>query len=309
MFTGLGVIKEIDPLIYLEQQYQNNITDEFVEPLLFNETYKMSNDDSVFFINFRPDRAIQISLAMNDPEFNQFERAWTPHFFLCMTPYVPDELTLPILFDKEKIEGCFSEYLSKLGLHQFKIAETEKYAHITFFFNGGRKEPFENETQTLIPSPKEVATYDQKPEMSAPQVTEKLLAALDDEKYSFYLVNYANSDMVGHTGNYDAAVKAIETLDHTVGELAKKCLDNDIALVITADHGNSDRMVYENGEPHTSHTNAPVPFSIIHPKLEGQKLELNLSDEERALKDVIPTLVYMMDLPKSNSFTGKQIFN
>lgn len=306
MFTGKGLTKSIDPLSYLEKQYQSKITDEFIEPILFDEHFKMQKEDSVFFLNFRPDRAIQISLAMNDPEFSHFQRDWMPGHFLCMTPYIAEEVELPILFDKEKIEGTFSDYLSKLGHHQYKIAETEKYAHITFFFNGGRKDPFPGEIQTLVPSPKEVATYDQKPEMSALQVTDKLLSALDEEQYKFYLVNYANSDMVGHTGKYEAAVKAIETLDDCVGRLAAKCLENNITMIITADHGNSDQMVYDNGDPHTSHTNAPVPFVVIHPDLKGSSLTTNGKDP--ALKDVVPTLVKIMGLPASENFTGESVF-
>lgn len=218
-----------------------------------------------------------------------------------MTPYVPDELDLPILFDKEKVQGGLAQYLSRLGKKQFKIAETEKYAHVTFFFNGGEKTPFEGEKQMLIPSPKEVATYDEKPEMSAPEVTEKLLKALEED-YDFYLVNYANCDMVGHTGNYEAAVKAVEAVDACVGQLMQACEKQEMAMILTADHGNSDEMVYKDGGPHTSHTNAPVPFCLFHPKLKDQKLK---SHHENALKDVSPCVLSLMGIDYPDTFKGR----
>jgi len=229
-FTGQGHISDDSPVHYLKSEYQKERFDEFITPVLFNSDYAMKEGDSVFMLNFRPDRAIQITLAMMDPNFDQFKRDFIPHHYLCMTPYVPDEVSLPILFNKEKVSGGLSEYLSHQGLKQFKIAETEKYAHITFFFNGGEKSPFPNEEHFLVPSPQDVLTYDEKPEMSAPLVTSKLLSALDED-FSFYLVNYANSDMVGHTGNYNAAVKAIEHLDQCIGELSKKCLEKNMTMM------------------------------------------------------------------------------
>ena len=304
-FTGQGKISDQDPLDYLKSEYEQERFDEFIEPALFNADSAMKEGDCVFFINFRPDRAIQMTLAMNDPEFKEFKRDFIPAHFLCMTPYVPDELDLPILFDKERVPGGLSEYLSEQGYSQLKIAETEKYAHVTFFFNGGEKKPFPKEEQVLIPSPKEVATYDEKPEMSAPLVTEKLLKALEED-YSFYLVNFANSDMVGHTGNYEAALKAVETLDDSVEQLRKKCEELGIAMMITADHGNSDQMVYPDGSPHTSHTGAPVPFCLFHPSLKDQKVELN--EGHHALKDVAPTVLKILDIPFPKTFEGQNIF-
>lgn len=305
-FSGLGKISKVHPTEYLKSEYAAGRFDEFVEPILFDEKYKMKDGDCLFFLNFRPDRAIQLSLALNDPNFSEFKIAWKPAYFLCMTPYIPDEVKLPILFDKEKIEGGLSEYLSSKKIKQFKIAETEKYAHVTFFFNGGEKNPFEGEVHKLIPSPKEVSTYDQKPEMSAYEVTENLLTAMDDD-FSFLLVNFANSDMVGHTGKYEAAVKAIEALDVCVGKLMKKCEEKSITLLLTADHGNSDQMVYEDGSPHTSHTGAPVPFCVFHPSLKGQNLERNT--KASALKDVAPTVLYSLGIDFPPTFEGHQIFN
>lgn len=306
MMTGKGAITTLSPLDYIQKQYEQEIYDEFISPALFSKDYAIKEGDCVFFLNFRPDRAIQITLAFNDPDFKEFKRDFIPPYYLCMTPYVPDELDLPILFDKEKISGTMSEFLSKQGIQQFKIAETEKYAHVTFFFNGGYKEPFKGEVQKLIPSPKEVSTYDQKPEMSAPLVTQELLTALDQDQYSFWLVNFANSDMVGHTGNYEAAVKAIEVLDGCVKKLMDKCEKNHITMLLTADHGNSDQMVYEDGSPHTSHTGAPVPLALFDPRLLDQDSLVN--EGHFALKDVSPTVLYLMGKDLPDSFTGSSIF-
>ncbi len=306
MFTGLGPIKEISPAEYLKEEYANGRFDEFIEPNLFHKDYAMKDGDSVFMVNFRPDRAIQITLALTDPKFNEFKRVFIPHYYLCMTPYVTEEVELPILFDKEPISGGLSEYLSNLGKAQFKIAETEKYAHVTFFFNGGRKKPFPKEEQVLIPSPKQVKTYDELPEMSALKVKDRLLEALEDQSFTFYLVNFANSDMVGHTGNYSAAVKAVEVLDKCVGELMKKCEEQNVTMLLTADHGNSDVMVYPDGKPHTSHTGAPVPFCVFHPSLKNQNLETNGSDF--ALMDVSPTILKVLGIDQAPTFVGKPIF-
>ncbi|GAB4421192.1 MAG: 2,3-bisphosphoglycerate-independent phosphoglycerate mutase [Bacteriovoracaceae bacterium] len=306
MMTGEGQTTDQAPLEYLKSEYKSGRLDEFVNPVLFKKEYAIKNDDCIFFINFRPDRAIQITLAFMDPKFKEFSRTVTPGYFLCMTPYVPDEVSLPILFDKERIPGGLSEYLSQNGMAQFKIAETEKYAHVTYFFNGGEKKPFPKEKQVLIPSPKEVATYDLKPEMSARQVTEKLIEALDDNTYKFYLVNFANGDMVGHTGNYNAAVEAVQILDECLAKLAKKCAEKNILMMITADHGNCDQMVYPDGVPHTSHTGAPVPFCIVHPKLKDKKIPL--SEGHLALKDVASTVLYSLGITIPNNFEGSPIF-
>lgn len=297
---GRGEKSELSAREYLKSEYQKKIYDEFINPVLLKEKGAIQDGDAIFFLNFRPDRAVQITLAFNDPDFKEFSRDVQPSYFLCMTPYVPDELDLPILFDKEKVQGGLSQYLSGLGKKQYKIAETEKYAHVTFFFNGGEKKPFEGEQQVLIPSPKEVKTYDEKPEMSAPEVTEKLVAALKED-YDFYLVNYANCDMVGHTGNYEAAVRAVETVDHCVGELLKVCQQKNMALLLTADHGNSDEMVYPDGGRHTSHTKAPVPFCLFHPELKDKKLKAH---NDNALKDVSPCVLTLMGIDYPETFKG-----
>jgi len=304
--TGEGEISTLNPLEYLSSEYEAGNYDEFITPTLFDKSSAIQENDCIFFINFRPDRAIQITLAFADPAFKEFERKFLPPFFLCMTPYVPDEVTLPILFDKERVQGGLSEELSKRGLKQFKIAETEKYAHVTFFFNGGQKEPYKNESQVLVPSPQDVKTYDEKPEMSAFEVTEKLSNALEDHSISFYLVNFANSDMVGHTGNFEAAVKAVETLDSCVQTLIEKCAKENVTLVLTADHGNSDQMIYEDGSPHTSHTKSQVPLAVFHPSLKNS--DIKMSEGEFSLKDIAPTIFHIMGQDQAEAFTGKPIF-
>ncbi|MGE3610913.1 MAG: 2,3-bisphosphoglycerate-independent phosphoglycerate mutase [Bacteriovoracaceae bacterium] len=309
MMIGAGEKTKLKPQDYILEEYKKNIFDEFITPALFNEEGAIQNGDAVFFFNYRPDRARQITLAMNDPSFKEFPIPTHPGYFLCMTPYVQDELpNLPVLFDKEKIKGTLAEYLSKIGKKQFKIAETEKYAHVTYFFNGGEEKPFEGEERCLVPSPREVATYDQKPEMSAYQVTDKLLEALDNKDFTFYLVNFANADMVGHTGNFEAAVKAIEAVDSCIGKLYKKCAEQNITMILTADHGNADQMVYEEGGVHTSHSDSEVPFCVVHPKLKDQNIMINDQSKGLALKDVSPTVLKVLNINKPKEFTGNSIF-
>ena len=297
---------KLSPLNYIQSEYQEGRYDEFITPVLFEQDWAIKSDDATFFFNYRPDRAIEITLAMTDPKFHEFKTSIRPEYFLCMTPYVQEYVDLPILFDKEKLRGTLSEYLSEKGLKQFKIAETEKYAHVTYFFNGGEKTPFAGEEQVLIPSNREIATYDQKPEMSAYLVLNRLSEALLDQSIDFYVVNFANSDMVGHTGNFEAAVKAIEVLDDCVKQLMNKCESLNITMIVTADHGNSDQMVYENGDMHTSHTEAPVPFAVFDKKLKDIKLELN--EGPFGLKDVAPTVLNIMGLPIAPNFESSSIF-
>lgn len=305
-FIGQGKTTTLTPLSYLQNEYKEGRYDEFVTPVLFDEKLAMKKDDAVLFFNYRPDRAIQITLALTWQKFNEFSIPVKPGYFLCMTPYVTDYLELPILFDKERLKGTLCEYLSELGKKQFKIAETEKYAHVTFFFNGGDKHPFPGEDQVLIPSPKEVATYDLKPEMSAFLVTERLEAALADHKYDLYVVNFANSDMVGHTGNFPAAVKAVEALDIVVGRLMKKCEAENVTMLVTADHGNSDQMTYDNGDIHTSHSDSLVPFIVFDPRLKDCGLEMN--DGPMALKNVAPTILNIMGIDRAPMMDSVSVF-
>lgn len=307
MLIGKGEKSALSPEDYIQSEYKKKINDEFITPALFHDDYAIKKNDAIFFFNYRPDRAIQLALTFNDPKFKEFPVEFKAAYYLCMTPYIPDEVALPILFDKEMIPGGLCEYLSSLGLKQFKVAETEKFAHITYFFNGGKKDPFKNEDRILIPSPKEVETYDQKPEMSAYPVTEKLLEALDKNEHDFYLVNFANADMVGHTGNYQAALKAVEAVDNCIGKIAAICEKRGIAMALTADHGNCDTMAYEDGSPHTSHTGPWVPFLVVHNTLKGKKLEA--TSKELALKDIAPTVLHIMGKTNPPLFEGKTIFN
>lgn len=306
--TGAGELTELAPKEYLLSQYEENIYDEFIKPVLFLEDAKIKDGDALFFLNFRPDRAIQISLAFNDPQFTEFETPQRPGFFLCMTPYIAEEVELPILFNKEKINLPLSEYLSIKGLRQLKIAETEKYAHVTYFFNGGEKKPFEGESHVLIQSPTDCNTYDEKPEMSAHEVTERLIQEVKNNEFHFITVNYANCDMVGHTGNFGAAIKAVETVDHCISRLMKELKDENITFLITADHGNCDEMEYEDGLPHTSHSSALVPFILVHPKVKGKSVTNLIQKEPYALKDVAPTVLKVLGIDKPSEFSGESIF-
>ncbi len=306
MLTGDGKITNLSPYDYLKNEYGNGIFDEFITPALFDKNYAIQEEDFIFFLNFRPDRAAQLTLAFMLPDFEFFNRKFIPPYFLCMTPYVQDEITLPILFEKSPLEGGLSEILSNKGFSQFKIAETEKFAHVTYFFNGGQKDPFDLEERLLIPSPKDVSTYDQKPEMSAKEVNKNLLKALETDT-NFYLVNFANGDMVGHTGNLEAAIKAIECLDDCLGKLFEICKRRNIPMIITADHGNADQMCHADGGPHTSHTISPVPFIFIHESLKDQKQ--SFQEGNYSLKDIAPTVLTVFGIEIPKYFTGKTIFN
>jgi 2,3-bisphosphoglycerate-independent phosphoglycerate mutase len=305
--TGYGELSNLSPTEYTQQEYDKDIFDEFITPVLFDEKAKIETDDSVFFLNFRPDRAKQISLAFCDKHFTHFKVKVQPTNFLCMSPYIDeDHPEVPILFNREKVKGTLSEFLAQNNLKQLKIAETEKYAHVTYFFNGGEEKPFEGEKRILIDSPKDVATYDLKPEMNAPKVLEALLAEMDDDSYSLYIVNFANPDMVGHTGNYEAAVKAMECIDECISQLSTKALENDIAMLITADHGNCDQMVYDDGTPHTSHSDANVPLCLIQKNIDKSKVQISLKDN--SLNDVAPTILHLLGLKQTKFMTGETIF-
>lgn len=307
--TGKSGVCELGPKEYLEQNYADEIYDEHVEHVLFCPDGAIRDDDCVFFFNFRPDRARQISLAFTDPKFSHFERAVKPVYFLCMSPYIEEEVPdAPILFNRENIKQTLSEYLSQRGLKQLKIAETEKYAHVTYFFNGGAQQPFKGEERILVDSPRDVATYDLKPEMSAYEVCEKLVEKLKDPSFTLYVVNFANPDMVGHTGNFDAAVKAVEVVDECLGKLIETCSKQDIAMLFTADHGNADEMEYDDHSPHTSHSKSKVPFILVHDKVKGKDISLDEHDKF-ALKDIAPTILHLLDIPAPAQFSGINVFN
>ena len=307
MMIGKGKTSELKPDEFIKNEYEQDIYDEFITPVLFSTKGKIENDDCAFFLNFRPDRAKQISFAFCDQNFSHFDNSIRPHYFLCMSPYIDEELPeVPILFNREKIKGTLSEYISSKGLKQLKIAETEKYAHVTYLLNGGEEKPFTGEERILVNSPKDVATYDLKPQMSAPEVLEKLTTKLEDESISLYVVNFANPDMVGHTGNYEATLKAVEYIDHCLEQLSNKCLEQNMSMLITADHGNSDQMIYEDNSPHTSHSSANVPFILVQSGL--KKSSYTPKNHDYALKDVAPTILHLMGLEKPKEMQGTPIF-
>ena len=308
VMTGQGLKSSLPPLDYVNEEYKKEIYDEFITPVLLDEEGAISDDDSIFFLNFRPDRAKQISQAFCDRNFTEFKKSIRPGYFLCMSPYIDEEFPeVPILFNREKVKMTLAEQLSNLGKKQLKIAETEKYAHVTYFLNGGKEEAFDGEERILINSPKDVATYDLKPEMSAPLVLKSLLEKLDDPSISLFVVNFANPDMVGHTGNYPAAMKAMETIDNCIKELSEKCLENNISMLITADHGNADQMVYPDGSMNTSHSNADVPFCLVRKNIEKESVLIKKDD--LALKDIAPTILYLLGIEKNDHMVGKQIFS
>ena len=307
MVMGRGQ-QEKDPLEAIEKSYQQNITDEFVVPsVIVDEENKplgvIQPEDSVIFFNFRPDRAREITRAILDPDFNGFsrEKALDQMVFVCFTEYDVTIGNKLVAFAQQTLVNTLGEYLSRLGLTQLRTAETEKYAHVTFFFNGGVEEPNPGEDRILVPSPK-VATYDLKPEMSAYEVTDGLVEAIGSRKYDFIVVNYANSDMVGHTGVMEAAIKAVEAVDTCIGRVLKALLEVNGQMFICADHGNSDKMIDDKtGEPFTAHTTNPVPFILVN-YTDGVGLR-----EGGRLADIAPTLLDMMGLPKPKEMTGESL--
>ena len=271
---------------YITDSYEKGITDEFIEPVIIDETGKIEENDSIIWANFRPDRAIQILRSLVDPNFDGFDRKIFNNLYLTTMMYVSDDVKSDIAFKKEIIDNTLGIYLSKLGKKQLRIAETEKYAHVTYFFDGGRDLDLNLCDRVLIPSPK-VATYDLKPEMSAREITSNLLEKMDNN-YDFIFLNFANGDMVGHTGNYDMTKKAIETIDEMIGKLYKKCVEDEYLFIITADHGNAEEMIDENGNVVTSHTTNLVPFIVTDKNL-------NIENVNK-LSDIAPFILNYMNL-------------
>ena len=297
----------------LEHSFERGETDEFVKPIVLlnpesgRRVAAVKDGDAVVFFNFRPDRARQLTYAFNEPDAKiGFQRKVRPNIhFVCFTQY-DEELTVPIAYPPKDLKNTIGEYLSALGKNQLRIAETEKYAHVTFFFNGGVEEPNKNEDRVLIPSPK-VATYDLKPEMSVYEVTDILLEKLDENKYDFIVLNFANMDMVGHTGIFSAAVAAVEAVDKCVGKLADKILEKGGALLITADHGNAERMSEDDGSPCTAHTTNPVKMIYVNAQnMKSGRPEFILRDGGR-LCDIAPTLLEIMGLPIPKEMTGETL--
>ena len=307
LVNGKG-IKAGSPIKAIEDSYQKEVFDEFVEPTVIcngdEPIAKIAKNDSVIFFNFRPDRAREITRTLVDPEFKEFETKKDLNlYFVCFTSYDETMPNVHIAFKKEQLKNTFGEYISDLGYTQLRIAETEKYAHVTFFFNGGEEKLFKGEDRILVPSPK-VETYDQKPEMSAYEVTEKVIEAIKQDKYDNIILNYANPDMVGHTGSLEAAIKAVETIDECVGKVVKLVEEKKGNILITADHGNAEQMIdHKTGEPHTAHTTNPVPLILV---TSNDKLKLKSGGK---LADLAPTMLDLMNLKKPVEMTGNSLLD
>lgn len=286
----------------IEDSYQKEVFDEFVIPTVIcnndKPIAKIEENDSVIFFNFRPDRAREITRAIVDEQFDGFQREYFKTYFVAFTNYDETIKNISVAFKKDEIKNTFGEIISKKGMTQLRIAETEKYAHVTFFFNGGEEKQYEGEDRILIPSPK-VETYDMKPEMSALEVTENVLNAIHSRKYDSIILNFANPDMVGHTGNIDAVIKALETLDGCVEKIVEAIEQEGGYLLITADHGNCEQMIdYKTGEPHTAHTTNPVPLVLV-----GKDAKL----KEGRLADLAPTMLDLIGIEKPAEMTGESL--
>ncbi len=290
---------DLTPLEALEGSYDKGVTDEFVLPIAF-QARGIKDGDTVIFFNFRPDRARELTRAIVDADFDGFPRPCRPDVtFVCLTEYDPT-IEAPVAFPKEFPEAVLADVLAKAGLSQFHIAETEKYAHVTFFLNGGVEEEKAGEERVLIASPK-VATYDLQPQMSEPEVASALAQAVRERAADVYIVNFANCDMVGHTGSIPAAIQAVEAVDAGVEEVLEAIREQGGVAFITADHGNADKMLSEDGTPHTAHTTALVPFILADFSERG----LKLTGEDGALCDIAPTILETIGIPAPKQMTGK----
>lgn len=297
-----------DPVAALRQAYEQDETDEFLQPRVLHSQGQpratIDDRDSIIFFNFRADRARQLTRAFVDKDFNGFQRQKQPQLsrFVCLTEY-DKTIEAPVAFPPETYPQLFAEVVSKAGLSQLHIAETEKYAHVTFFFNGGQEEAYPQEDRQLIPSPQEVATYDQKPQMSAYEVTQAIEADLAAGGHDVYIINFANPDMVGHTGIMEAAVTAVETVDTCLCRVVEAVLQAGGRLLVTADHGNSEQLLTADGSgPHTAHTTNPVPVVLVDPQ--RQQAQLHSSGR---LADVAPTLLHLLQLSQPTAMTGQSL--
>jgi 2,3-bisphosphoglycerate-independent phosphoglycerate mutase len=297
---GKGDFDAADALAGLEAAYARGESDEFVKPTALPGDAVLRDGDAVVFMNFRADRARQLTRALTDPAFDGFERAVRPRLsYYCTLTSYGEEFDLPVAFAPQTVQNGFGEYISKLGLHQLRIAETEKYAHVTYFFNGGVETPYPGEERILVASPK-VATYDLAPEMSAAEVTDKLVEAIRSRRFEAIICNYANPDMVGHTGNLEAATQAIEAVDACLGRCVEAMREIGGEVLVTADHGNAEMMMdAQTQQAHTAHTTNVVPLLYI-----GRNARIA---ESGALSDIAPTLLTMMGLPQPTDMTGKSL--
>ena len=295
---GEGIFEE-DPAAAVQKSYDSGVTDEFMEPVVCAKGAQVRDNDSIIFYNFRPDRAREITRCFVDEDFQDVERkkGFVPVDFVCTTEYDATMPNVTVAYPRQKLENIFGEYISKLGLTQLRIAETEKYAHVTFFFNGGVETVFPGEDRVLIASPK-VATYDLQPEMSAYQVTEEAVKRIESGAYDVIILNFANCDMVGHTGVYEAACRAVTAVDECVGRVVEATSRMGGVSLITADHGNAERMADEDGEPFTAHTTNLVPFYIV-----GASVRLR----DGRLADIAPTMLDSMGIPVPAEMTGKSL--
>ncbi|MEA5142669.1 MAG: 2,3-bisphosphoglycerate-independent phosphoglycerate mutase [Oscillibacter sp.] len=296
MVYGEG-IQNSDPVDAVKKSYANGVTDEFVEPVVCDSEGMISDNDSVIFFNFRPDRAREITRAFVDPAFDGFQHEYFPTTYVCNTEYDATMPNVLVAFPRIRVENGLGEYLSSLGLTQLRIAETEKYAHVTFFFNGGVETQYPGEDRVLVASPK-VATYDLQPEMSAFEVCDKCVERIDSGAYDVIILNFANCDMVGHTGVFDAAVKAVETVDTCVGRVVDATLRMGGIAMVTADHGNAEQMTQPDGSPMTAHTTNLVPFILC-----GAGTELRSGK----LADIAPTILDVMGLQCPPEMTGETL--
>ena len=287
------------PLSVIEESYQSGRTDEFLLPTPLLTNGRIRSGDGVLFFNFRADRARQLTEALTQSGFTGFDRPLLSLSFVGMTQY-QERFNLPSLFPPNLLQNNLPQLLERAGLKNLRIAETEKYAHVTFFFNGGREAPFCEEDRILIPSPK-VSTYDLKPEMSALEVTHEVIKAIEKRRYQTIILNFANADMVGHTGDLKAGIRAVETLDRCVGDIIRATVDVQGRAIITSDHGNVEQMIVpETGEIHTAHTTNPVPCILVDPDFRGTL-------RHGALQDVAPTLLNILHLEKPNEMTGEDL--
>ncbi len=284
----------------IQASYDQEVTDEFIKPICIVENGKpvatIKENDAVIFFNFRNDRAREMTSVLTQKDMPEEGMHTIPLYYCCLTPYDDQFKGLHILFDKENVHKTLGEVVAAAGKRQLRIAETEKYAHVTFFFNGGREEPFENEDRILVASPK-VATYDLQPEMSAPEVAEKLIEAIRTGKEDMIILNFANGDMVGHTGVYPAICKAVETIDNLVGKVVKEARKMGYSVLITADHGNADYAINEDGTPNTAHSLNPVQFVVVDNDVK--------TVEDGRLCDIAPTILHFMGIPQPEEMTGK----
>lgn len=287
----------------IQASYAANVTDEFMLPTVIAPAAPINDGDAIIFFNFRSDRAREITRALTFKDFDGFSRQRVPQLagYVCMTEY-DATFGLPIAYAQQELTNLLGGVLAEAGMKQLRIAETEKYAHVTFFFNGGVEAPFNNEDRALIPSPKEVATYDQKPEMSAYLVADELVKRLDQDLYDVVILNFANCDMVGHTGILPAAIRAVEAVDACAARVVEKVRQLGGTVLITADHGNAEQMADENGEPYTAHTCNPVWLILVDDSRKGAVLK-----EGGKLADIAPTMLKLLNLPQPKEMTGESL--